>query len=172
MFTQVCIQTGYLFPGIHYRTEQLVVMILLLVLATGLHAGADPCTDYKELPFADLRFENNIYTVPDEPVTDRYLKPAWYRAGEEDMPTSPPKLMSCGTKFPIWLNGTIPLVSGIEVLRFACLVGATSCTREYMVKVKNCGQYRVYFLGRTSGHEQAYCFGVGESGKCMNSITP
>ncbi|XP_069142163.1 von Willebrand factor D and EGF domain-containing protein-like [Argopecten irradians] len=146
--------------------------ILIFAFATGFHlGGADPCNNYTALPFADLRFVHNMYNPADVPINDRYLTQAWYRAGEEDMPTSPPKLMSCGTKLPIWLNGTIPPVSASAVSRSACLVTGPSCTKKYSVKVKNCGRYRVYFLGQTVGSGQAYCFGVGESG-VRPSYTP
>lgn len=146
--------------------------ILIFAFATGFHLSvADPCTDYTELPFADLRFVHNVYKVGDHPINDRYLKSAWYRAGNEDMPTFPPKLLSCGTKMPIWLNGTIPPVSAKEVSRSACVMTGMNCTKKYTVKVQNCGLYRVYFLSQTKGSEQAYCFGVGEAGE-KPSYTP
>ncbi|XP_033745562.1 von Willebrand factor D and EGF domain-containing protein-like [Pecten maximus] len=50
------------------------MIFLIFALAQGLHLGvADPCTDYKELPFADLRFVNNIYNIADDPVLERQV---------------------------------------------------------------------------------------------------
>ncbi|XP_021365342.1 von Willebrand factor D and EGF domain-containing protein-like [Mizuhopecten yessoensis] len=150
------------------------MMFLLFLLAVGFqHGEADPCVNYTELPFADFRFVHNMYNTADEPVNDRYLKFAWYRAGEEDMPTTVPKFTSCGTKSPIWLNGTIPTVSAREVSRTACVVvEPLSCVQSYTINVKNCGKYRVYYLGHTEGSDQGYCFGEGESGERPSYIPP
>ncbi|XP_069141427.1 von Willebrand factor D and EGF domain-containing protein-like isoform X2 [Argopecten irradians] len=105
-----------------------VIFVFIIGLSWG---NADPCTENSELPYADLRLVNNMYDFDDVAVDDRFLDPGWYRVKNEDMPMTMPAFLSCGTKFPIWLNGigesgTKPpsIPSKPEVIVNTTLVGA------------------------------------------------
>lgn len=73
-----------------------------------MQVRSDPCdkTVYKQLPYEGSRILNNMIDPAkgDMVLSDRELPQDWYRATEE-IPTTPPPLYSCGTIFPIWLNG-------------------------------------------------------------------
>lgn len=60
--------------------------------------------------------------------------------------------------------GTIPKTTdtiGHEVNRRACVPGIHSaCDTEYLIKVINCGTYRVYKLKKPDGCPKSYCFGL------------
>ncbi|XP_060071672.1 von Willebrand factor D and EGF domain-containing protein-like [Ylistrum balloti] len=134
----------------------------LLVILCGITViSANPCDQYMALPFADLRFVNNKLHPADIPVDDLHLQEGWYRVGDEDMPTKQPEPMSCGTKIPLWLKGTIPTPEELIVTRTAGIGGYAG---SYSIKIKNCGLFRVYYLVPTSGIEEGYCFGEGENG--------
>ena len=46
------------------------------------------------------------------------------------------------------------------VSRTVCSRGhRNACEKHHTVQVKNCKQFVVYYLTRTSGCEEAYCFG-------------
>ena len=70
----------------------------------------DPCdaSVYHELPRAEYRGGACSYNSQ-KPTCDAALLSGWYRANGESgnlkMQTTIAELLSCGTKFPIWMNG-------------------------------------------------------------------
>ncbi|CAG2228915.1 unnamed protein product [Mytilus edulis] len=55
-----------------------------------------------------LQFQMSTDTV----INDVLLTNGWYRIISsigDDMPTDPPDSLKCGTWFPIWLNGSLPV---------------------------------------------------------------
>lgn len=98
-------------------------------------------------------------------LCDRYdIEDTWYRVINGDnqdleLVTTPPKLNTCGTSFPIWLNGTHP-TNGFTVNRTACQHGILgSCIHHYDVSIKHCDSYYVYRLQKALVCDAAYCFG-------------
>lgn len=53
----------------------------------------------------DLAKRSPNYIQDAVPLCDRYLVEKWYVAVQHKMPTIAPDLGSCGTTYPVWLNG-------------------------------------------------------------------
>ena len=76
-----------------------------------LQAG-EPCSEgeYSLLPRADYRGGNCEYNA-DKQVCDVILSPGWYRAigreGDLKLQDVEPDFLTCGTKYPIWMNGKL-----------------------------------------------------------------
>ncbi|XP_064594791.1 von Willebrand factor D and EGF domain-containing protein-like [Liolophura sinensis] len=94
---------------------------------------------------------------------DISLKPGWYRlkmgSNDVDLAASTPNLGACNTAFPIWMEGAVPVVNK-QISTTVCIVASPMypCALKLPVKVKNCGQYRVYHLQPTPFCPTAYCF--------------
>nr|XP_022330985.1 uncharacterized protein LOC111129132 [Crassostrea virginica] len=145
-----------------------VIFFVLLSLFTS--SKTDPCVNYSPLPFPYDRYvTNNISGSEVSVLHDRHIEEAWYRAGHSlDMPDTPPALLQCGTTFPVWMDGNIPNASDGEVERTACIVGViagnyNNCVHHLEIRVKNCGDYRVYRLLPTPSNDEAYCFGANKA---------
>ena len=89
----------------------------LLVNAICFHvAETDPCSEdiYKTLPRAAYRGGACPYNR-DKQTCDAALITGWYRAmvnGKNlKMQESPASLSSCGTKWPLWMNGKVFILS-------------------------------------------------------------
>lgn len=71
--------------------------------------GSRDCTEYSEIYAGDKRSKDYLIDLAsDQVISDEYLDSGWYRpfsANGNEMPTSPPGKMHCGTINPIWLNG-------------------------------------------------------------------
>ena len=72
----------------------------------------DPCSPdiYSFIPRADYRGGACSYNEED-PICDVTLVTGWYRAvgleGNLKMQETEAELFTCGTKFPIWMNGNV-----------------------------------------------------------------
>lgn len=55
----------------------------------------------------DLAKRSPNYIQDAVPLCDRYLVEEWYVAVQHKMPTIAPDLGSCGTTYPVWLNGNV-----------------------------------------------------------------
>ncbi|XP_062613463.1 uncharacterized protein LOC134275223 [Saccostrea cucullata] len=116
-----------------------------------LHAGNDRSTTCKD---TSMKF------------CDDYMNGFWYRVQRNGidlkMPSKCPKQSSCGTKFPIWLDGNEPTVDDKYVTRRACVNQGSSCqcTKSYNIEIRNCSTYLVYNLTSTSECPERYCFGA------------
>ncbi|OWF53473.1 oncoprotein-induced transcript 3 protein-like [Mizuhopecten yessoensis] len=146
-----------------------VFLIIFLDLAAVHSAEADPCLAHKLLGKMDIR--GAMCSISGKVYCDRLIDGGWYKAVYKglplDMPTSCVNPASCGTGFPIWLNGNLPTVTEGVVQRQACvrgLVGGDCCIRQYNISVKNCGVYNVYNLPYTVACDEAYCFGDHDCG--------
>ncbi|CAB4002965.1 onco -induced transcript 3 -like [Paramuricea clavata] len=101
-------------------------------------------------------------------LCDRHLLQdnAWYRFSSEaggEMPTTKPKLGSCGTYIPIWMNGSHPTIEDRIVARKACayvpFAFPFGCGYSYNIHVRNCSGYYIYQLKTTAHCILAYCAG-------------
>ena len=98
-------------------------------------------------------------------LCDRHLLQdnAWYRFSSEaggEMPTRRPKLGSCGTYVPIWMNGSHPTIEDGIVARKACAnVFPFGCGYRYNIHVRNCSGYYIYQLKTPANCVLAYCAG-------------
>ncbi|XP_064595404.1 von Willebrand factor D and EGF domain-containing protein-like [Liolophura sinensis] len=147
-----------------------MIRLLLPVLAAFLTFTPawlqDPCVTNTDL-LSDSTRGLDHKQRPDQ-ITNGFcdisLKPGWYRlkmgSDDADLATSAPKLGACNTRFPIWMNGTVPSVLNQQTETIACIVASSNnpCAVKLPVKVKNCGQYRVYELQPTPFCSTAYCF--------------
>ncbi|KAL3846695.1 hypothetical protein ACJMK2_017663 [Sinanodonta woodiana] len=123
-------------------------------------------------------------------VNDYYLDSGWYNVGSRNMPTDPSKLdlyNSCGTYFPIWMNGTIPQASEGKVTRTACVLTYWSeCPFTLEIEVINCGTHMLYKLANTSSfyyyyynyyyyyyyYNAAYCFDQSDLSPVTLEVQP
>ncbi|XP_061171170.1 uncharacterized protein LOC133180715 [Saccostrea echinata] len=90
---------------------------------------------------------------------DNHLTTGWYKA-RFPMLNQCPKLLSCGSIYPVWMNGSVPSTGDGVVTRKACQRGFHSCcSKSYDIKVKNCGKYTAYCLKGVDTCPSRYCFG-------------
>ncbi|XP_048773486.2 uromodulin-like isoform X2 [Ostrea edulis] len=126
---------------------------------------SDSCSTYDTMTGDVVRRSSAyILTPTDTAICDSFLDEKWYRldslAGNDIVQTCPP-VTHCGTLYPLWMNGTLPLVSEGEVDRTVCQSGLAGCCESSLtIQVRNCGTFNVYNLKRTSGCPIAYCFGT------------
>jgi hypothetical protein len=101
-------------------------------------------------------------------LCDRHLLQdnAWYRFSSEaggQMPTTKPKVGSCGTYIPIWMNGSHPTSEDGIVARKACayvpFAFPFGCGYSYNIHVRNCSGYYIYQLKTPRNCILAYCAG-------------
>ncbi|XP_060064920.1 LOW QUALITY PROTEIN: von Willebrand factor D and EGF domain-containing protein-like [Ylistrum balloti] len=100
-------------------------------------------------------------------IDDHYNIPAtgdWFKVQSQHMLNNVSliqELKTCGTVFPIYLNGSLPNAQDGIVERIACTVGFGSVCRQPMnIRIKMCGHYSVYFLQRPASTSSAYCFSL------------
>lgn len=81
------------------------------------------------------------------------------------IPTSPVKFQHCGTNFPIWIESfSMPSLGQIKTDIPYCFAYGNNnvCLRFHLIKygggikVRNCGQYILYYLSDASTFS-AYC---------------
>lgn len=152
----------------------LVPMIALVAFVTG------QCTNYELQSNQYKRSSSYQLTRTDVAISDNFLSEGWYRfqsGAGNDMVTSAPSIATCGTLYPVWLDGSLPLQGDGIVDRTACVVGLMgSCESTIPVKIRNCSTYNVYYLRKTPILASGYCF--GEQVKCPdgegseNGFTP
>ncbi|XP_062574921.1 uromodulin-like [Saccostrea cucullata] len=126
---------------------------------------SNPCTNYVTLSGEVKR--SSAYILPNASATaicDTFLEEKWYRINStvgNDIVQTCQSMTHCGTMFPLWMNGTLPLVSDGEVDRMVCQSGILGCCEiSLTIKVRNCGTFYVYFLRKPSGCPVSYCFGT------------
>lgn len=152
----------------------LVPMISSMAFVTG------QCTNYELQSNQYKRSSSYQLTGTDVAISDNFLSEGWYRfqsGAGNDMVTSAPSIAMCGTLYPVWLDGSLPLQGEGTVDRTACVVGLTrSCESTISIKIRNCGTYNVYYLRKTPILASGYCF--GEQVRCPdgqgseNGFTP
>ncbi|XP_078357282.1 LOW QUALITY PROTEIN: uncharacterized protein LOC144642166 [Oculina patagonica] len=118
----------------------------------------EECSNHNYLEEGD-RAVGNTNQSPLE--CDRSLKEGWYRfrgnAGNEMASSCPPKLR-CGTHAPGWLNGSHPSVAEGAVQRQVCFHWSTGCCQwEINIQVRNCSGFYVYRLKAPPACSLRYC---------------
>eukprot|EP00794_Sanderia_malayensis_P015865 gene15865-17463_t len=128
---------------------------------------ADACGNYRTLQDAERAVTHS------EEISNRCdmnLTAAWYRfsgqAGNRLLSSCPAATTSkkyrCGSYYQGWLQASQPhpSVSEGEVTRTVCFTSADSCDQcDYtkQIKIKNCGQFYVYFLDGVPACNATYC---------------
>ncbi|XP_048767405.2 oncoprotein-induced transcript 3 protein-like isoform X1 [Ostrea edulis] len=151
----------------------LIVVLICNISEAAYYCNvADPCAHANASTFFEpyARFEICQYDSK-YGLCDRYITPDWYRV-EDAMLTECPNLLSCGALYPVWLNGSLPTEAEGIVDAKVCKVGfADCCSRNYDVKIRNCGSFYAYCLGALDSCSERYCF--GEQGSCeVPTTTP
>ncbi|CAG2213049.1 unnamed protein product [Mytilus edulis] len=123
------------------------------------------CINYKYIEHGEKRSTDfNTVGSMHIPISDERLEKTWYRIKSrngDQMPTYPPGDYHCGTYYPVWINGTLPLVSDGNMTVTACIqTENNTCETSFVIVVKNCRKYFVYYLQNTTKNA-AYCFGNG-----------
>ncbi|XP_060064919.1 von Willebrand factor D and EGF domain-containing protein-like [Ylistrum balloti] len=129
---------------------------------------ADPCSAVNVLPNMDKRGLND-HPNKTHPIDDRYNIPSggrWYRVEGQEMLTniSTIGLQTCGTTFPIYLDGNVPKEKDGLVNGTACVITfGDMCAHPQTIKLKACQDFTAYFLLPPLGTASAYCFVAKES---------
>ncbi|CAH1267733.1 VWDE [Branchiostoma lanceolatum] len=126
---------------------------------------ADPCRPNQHDSIDDIwrsAGHNSTGRAEGELLDDRGLAEGWYRFVSEaggEMPTSCVPVNSCGTRFPVWMDGTVPTVNQTQSVT-GCINQGGCCDDTVNLKVKNCSTFLVYELSSLSApHHSAYCAG-------------
>ncbi|KAK3607292.1 hypothetical protein CHS0354_002917 [Potamilus streckersoni] len=122
----------------------------------------DPCSDgnHKPFPYMSDRCPECDYLSNDRSDLYDLDHDTWYGT-EFNMTTRYVSPYGCGTRVPIWMNGTIPMIGEGVVSRTACVATFESlCALSYSIKVKRCDSSKtVYCLDNLpSSIQQRYCF--------------
>lgn len=126
----------------------------------------DPCqsVNYKVLRMEVKRSANYSLNEDDTAIVDSRLRTGWYRIDSvtgNDIVNQSVSMMQCGTLYPLWMQGNIPDVGDKTVDRKVCKSGLSSmCEAKYDIKVRNCGNFRTYFLQQLNVDKSGYCFGT------------
>jgi len=130
------------------------------------------------------RSTKSILEAGQNAICDRALGWGWYRFTSYvggKMPTEKVDENHCGTIHPIWMKGPHPTRNEETVNRKACInfFGLLDgCFTQLDIKVRNCGEHYVYYLGPTFSCSLAYCAGFetpcpyGEVGEPPNCTEP
>ncbi|XP_046339404.2 oncoprotein-induced transcript 3 protein-like [Haliotis rufescens] len=123
----------------------------------------NPCSDYKNLTLSGDRNPQCPYDKNNDKC-DLYIKENWFRPQDDqgNFPAMsaqcvPPS--SCGSLYPIWLNGPHPSDHDGVVNITACIsTHADCCEHEHTMQVMNCSIYYVYYLVHPITCPARYCF--------------
>ncbi|ESP04741.1 hypothetical protein LOTGIDRAFT_170575 [Lottia gigantea] len=170
----------------------LIIAVILIVLPLTVSLQDDPCNSYRMLSDDGGRsIKCDLYYSDSH---DRFIDEGWRRVqlestGEDlTMPTMCVPSGFCGSHSNVWLDGSHPTVEDGIVDRMGCLsshptveddivdrmgclsMSSSCCKVKYPIQIKNCTDYMVYNLKRTSGSDQRYCF--GDSNDCYLTTRP
>ncbi|XP_062586690.1 uncharacterized protein LOC134248291 [Saccostrea cucullata] len=133
---------------------------------------SDPCklNDLPKIPFAENRAVNCKYSNLMQSC-DRDLLPGWYKAeaGEPTLLNRCPNVLSCGTLYPVWMDGIHPAVNEGIVQRPICVsasgfgMSQSCCHERSHIYVRNCGRYMAYCLRSLNKCEERYCMDDNET---------
>lgn len=131
--------------------------------------SSDPCMIALAMYDPYARTGNCEYNGVYAPC-DRYIVPGWYKSDDLVLDQCP-TLNSCGAVYPIWMNGSFPLVADGVVSRTLCKTGFEGCcVRQYDLQIKNCGNSYVYCLPALDSCPERFCF--GSNGTCIYPTSP
>lgn len=125
------------------------------------------CLDYVPLTDANRNVSFGVWG----PKSCDAMTAGWYRlmgAAGAVMPTTPPPIYSCGTQAPGWMSGgSHPTVADGVVERTTCWhwdqdadapgYPDQPCWSSAPLKVRNCGDFFVYFLTVTPNCHSRFC---------------
>lgn len=126
----------------------------------------NPCNKINQMLLKGEVKRSSNYTLQhnDIPYDDSDLNDGWYRVDSvsgNDIVTAPQQINQCGTKYPVWMKGSLPLVPNNTVVRDMCTTTYNgTCDRKFSTQVQNCGTYRVYYLQQLNISVSGYCFGT------------
>ena len=126
----------------------------------------DPChfTNYEVIKDQVKRSSNYVLMADETPIDDSNLMETFYRFDSQsgnDIVNSQQNMYQCGTKFPMYMIGSLPNAPEQTVLRKVCLSGHQGiCQNETEIKVRNCGEFRVYGLKPSPLRFGGYCVGT------------
>ncbi|XP_063431561.1 uromodulin-like [Mytilus trossulus] len=144
--------------------------LLLIISALELaHSQPGPCDDLNKVVIGD---EKRTYTyihnyTTENPFSDDRLVRQWYKINRtigDQMVQSSPGAFSCGTWYPIWLNGNLSSIPGEVFVRNVCLQSfSNECDQTWAINIIYCcdGSF-IYELTPSPFIDSGYCFGLQE----------
>ncbi|KAL3847610.1 hypothetical protein ACJMK2_018513 [Sinanodonta woodiana] len=125
--------------------------------------NSEECVSKPVLPDSIKRGTSNFSKPGQEFVSDDIIIDGWYSlvAGSRlASNASGLKIGSCGTLFPIWLNGTHPTLTGEKSTVTACMkTYFDECDSLFPVQIINCGSHYNYYLKNTPANS-AFCIEI------------
>ena len=149
--------------------------LLLLVFAPALGQRIPPCnnccqeTSHRKLNNSRRSIQSK-WKPGQSPLCDNSLASGWYRFTSfvgGKMPTAKVSVSHCGTRYPIWLDGTTgthPTSPTDPVVNIKACINIRErrggCFRSFQVGVKRCPRnFFVYYLQQLTQCHAAYCAG-------------
>ncbi|XP_078323195.1 uncharacterized protein LOC111126816 [Crassostrea virginica] len=140
--------------------------------------SVNPCLHHSTLssenrsPHDCLPSDNNV-TCDEDLDAEKWYRIYNITGNDVDITQEcPTDLCRCNTVFPMWMRDPIPSTTNDTVDRLVCIKRNSGCCEgNVTVKVKNCGDFRVYKLKKPHGCPQGYCFGesnVADAKYCDN----
>ena len=156
-------------PGRFLIRCAILVLAFSCVSGQGTATCINCCQNYENIG-ESRRSVQSQWKSGQAPLCDKDLKKGWYRFTSfvgGKMPTKKVNINHCGTKAPIWLDGTTnnhPSRPTDPVVRIKACVNVfgrrRGCFDWFYVSVKYCpGNFFVYFLQPTYSCYRAYCAG-------------
>ena len=153
--------------GSWFLLVQITTVILSLTLTFGQDCSKNECClegGYKEINDPRRSIKSEL-EAGQSSICDRALAWDWYRFTSYvggKIPNLRVDEFRCGTVHPIWMKD--PHLSSNQgvVDREVCVnfFGLSEgCFTKLNIKVRNCGEYYVYYLGPTYSCSLAYCAG-------------
>lgn len=156
--------------------------MIFLLLSLPFVLTYDPCLPNNHMDQTELHRSALFQPEPtDKELCDRHIQEGWhvFNGGNSTIPTHCVTEYHCGTKYPVWMKGTLPSV-GVTASRQGCIAmtsgtSGSCCELTIDIKVKNCGHFYVYHLKPTHFCPMAYCAGEtytcnvgGSGGQCKD----
>lgn len=150
----------------------IVIAILLRTVQ-----GQDPC-DRANHKLVNEPERSTGYKLTSASImgSDDVNDAGWYRfnssVGTALIDFCPGMFEICNTRYPIWINGSIPPVVGDEVTVDGWVTNGALCNAERIrnIIIRNCGGFAVYYLKPPMGAFAAYCHGTAPV--CTKPSTP
>ncbi|XP_077980229.1 von Willebrand factor D and EGF domain-containing protein-like [Glandiceps talaboti] len=118
---------------------------------------------FRSIAFNTSYFDNSTGDV--EQRCDANITQGWYRfthAVGGEMPTECVGMDTCGTTYPVWIDGTMPTDQNITVQKGCINTGQDCCDQTVDIAVKNCGDFLIYNLKPLPDCAMGYCAGDKE----------
>ncbi|CAF1208193.1 unnamed protein product [Rotaria sp. Silwood1] len=141
----------FLFIELILFATSLVVMVTLYVNLSASTAGSAAVLPAQCFTYTTDSDSTRLYTHASSCCgADNSLAAGWYRftgGGTRLVTTQLSTASICGTSYPGWWNGTLPMTTGATTVGNVCFYTGDSCSNSLSpIIATNCGSYYVFYL--------------------------